>query len=239
MIRVVFFGMDLGVLKALRSSQVHLIGAYLPPAYYWLSKRLAPLVNILPRFLKKYFKTAIIYGQLYDFLKEYHITPLQSPDVNSPKFLQTLTGLNLDLGIVANFGQIIGDELLNIPKYGFINYHPSLLPKYRGPSPLGHILLNNEKISGATWHRMTKKIDDGDILAQESFSIKPHSTMKDLGAKSLSLAIKMLFPLLKDIEEGNIHPRPQNEADSSYFPKLTKEEKRLLENRGKPLPEDI
>jgi len=239
MIRVVFFGMELGVLKALRSFQVHLIGAYLPPAPYWLSKRLAPRINILPRFLKKCFKTAAVYGQLYDFLKEYHITPLQSPDINSSKFLETLTGLNPDLCIVANFGQIIGDRLLSIPKYGFINYHPSLLPKYRGPSPLGHILLNNEKTSGATWHRMTKKIDDGDILAQESFSIKPHSMMKDLGEKSLSLAIKMLFPLLKDIEEGNVQPRPQNEADATYYPKLTKEEKMLLENRKSPLQEAI
>lgn len=233
MLRVVFFGMDLGVVDELRSCSVHLIGAYLPPASYWIGKRLALLLRLHKRFLKKWFGAVAAYGHIADFLAEYNITTLQSPNVNAPEFLQTLTRLSPDLGIVANFGQILGDRLLSIPKYGFINFHPSLLPRYRGPSPLGHILLNNETTSGATWHRMTKKIDQGDILAQETFPIEPQSTMRDLGAKSLVLAIRMLNPLLKDIEEGKVRERPQNETDATYYPKLTKEEKKRLEEMEK------
>lgn len=233
MLRVVFFGMNLDVLDELRSCSVYLTGAYLPPASYWIRKHFASLLRLHPRFFKKYFGTVAIYGHLYDFTEEYNITALRSPDINAPEFLQTLTRLRPDLGIVSNFGQILGDRLLSIPKYGFINFHPSLLPRYRGPSPLGHILLNNEITSGATWHRMTNKIDQGDILAQEIFHLKPQYTMRDLGAKSLVLAIRMLGPLLKDIEEGRAQAQPQNEADATYYPKLTKEEKKRLEEMEK------
>lgn len=233
MLRVVFFGMDLDVLDELKSCSVHLIGAYLPPASFWIRKRLAPLLRLHPRILKKCFGTVAVYGHLFDFLEEYNITALQSPDINASEFLQTLTRLRPDLGIVSNFGRILGDRLLSIPKYGFINFHPSLLPRYRGPSPLGHILLNNEITSGATWHRMTKKIDQGDILVQETFRLKPQYTMRDLGAKSLVLAIRMLGPLLKDIEEGRAQAQPQNEADATYYPKLTKTEKKRLEEMEK------
>jgi len=233
MLRVVFFGMDLDVLDELKSCSVHLIGAYLPPASFWIRKRLAPLLRLHPRILKKCFGTVAVYGHLFDFLEEYNITALQSPDINASEFLQTLTMLRPDLGIVSNFGRILGDRLLSIPKYGFVNFHPSLLPRYRGPSPLGHILLNNEITSGATWHRMTKKIDQGDILVQETFRLKPQYTMRDLGAKSLVLAIRMLGPLLKDIEEGKAQAQPQNEADATYYPKLTKTEKKRLEEMEK------
>jgi len=233
MLRVVFFGMDLNILDELRSCSVHLTGAYLPPALYWIRKHLTPLLRLHPRILKKCFGTVAVYGHLSDFLAEYNITALQSSDINGPEFLQILTRLRPDLGIVSNFGQILGDRLLSIPKYGFINFHPSLLPRYRGPSPLGHILLNNEISSGATWHRMTKKIDQGDILAQKTFPIKSQYTMRDLGAESLILAIRMLGPLLKDIEEERAQAQPQNEADATYYPKLTREEKKRLEKMEK------
>jgi len=228
MLRVVFFGMDLRVLEALRFCSVHLIGAYLPPAPYWIRKRLSPLLRLHQRFFQKRFRTVAVYGHLADFLAEHNITALQSSDVNNPEFLQTLAKLMPDLGIVTNFGQIIVDRLLNIPKYGFINFHPTLLPRYRGPTPLGNILLNGDKISGATWYQMTGKIDQGDILAQEAFSIEPDDTIRELEEKSMALAIKMLGPLIKDIEEGKLRARAQNEADATYYPKLTKEEKERL-----------
>lgn len=231
MLRVAFFGMEIRILDELRHCHVHLIGACLPPAPYWIRKRL-PFLSRFPWLTKRCFKTITAYGHLSDFLENADITALKSDNVNSLKFRKILKRLNPDLCIVSNFGQILGKELIDIPKYGFINLHPSLLPRYRGPNPLGHILLNGEKISGITWHQMTTKIDQGDILAQETFPVELHYTLKDLETKSITLAIKTMGTLLEDIEKKLVHPNPQNEADATYFHRLTKKEKKQLETMG-------
>jgi methionyl-tRNA formyltransferase len=233
MLHVIFLGMDLNILDALRSCPVRLIGVYLPSAPYWVLRRLPYLVKHHPRKLRKWLKPVAIYGQLYRYLLNYKIRSLRGSDVNGLGFLKAVAELNPELGVVANFDQLLGDRLLDIPRHGFVNYHPSLLPRYRGPSPLGRILLNGETHSGATWHQVTNKLDQGNIVAQASFAIEPRDTVKDLAAKSLSLGIKMLQPMIRQIEEHKLNLRPQNEADATYYPKLTPEEKKRLKDMGK------
>jgi methionyl-tRNA formyltransferase len=233
MLRVIFLGMDLNILNALRSCPVRLSGVYLPPAPYWLLRHLPYIVKHHPRPLRRWLKPVAIYGQLYRYLLNHKIRSLRASDVNGPEFLQTVAELSPELGVVANFGQVLGDQLLQIPKHGFVNYHPSLLPRYRGPSPLGRILLNGETYSGATWHMVTNKLDQGDIAAQASFVIEPRDTVRDLLAKSLSLGIKMLQPLIRQIEEDKLYLQPQKEADATYYPKLTPQEKKRLADMGK------
>jgi len=138
-----------------------------------------------------------------------------------------------DLGVVANFGQIFGAQALAVPRYGMINYHPSLLPRYRGPSPFGHILLNQETRSGATWHRVAPAVDQGDILAQKSFGVAPQETLPALERKSVQCATQMLGPLIEAIAEGTATARAQSEADATYFPKLTRQEKGELARMGR------
>ncbi len=227
MLRLAFFGIETRILDQLRHCRVDLAGAYLPPAPYWIRKRW-PFLSKFPRIVKKFFRTVAAYGYFSDFLEENKIPALKSADVNSKKFKEIFSRLNPDLAIVSNFGQIIGASLLRIPKYGFINMHPSILPKYRGADPLGHILLNAEKTSGVTWHQMTTKIDCGDILAQETFPVEHHYRIKDLETKSIALAINMLEPLLEDIEKGQLKPKAPDETDATYYPKLTKREKKQL-----------
>jgi methionyl-tRNA formyltransferase len=233
MLRVIYLGMDLQILAALKSYPVELIGAYLPSAPYWLLRCLPFLVKHPPWFLKKTIKPVALYGALFQYLLKSNIPYLQSPDVNAPEFFRTLSALHPDLGIVANFGKVLGERLLGIPKYGFINFHPSLLPRYRGPSPLHRMLLNGETCAGVTWHRMTDTLDQGDILAQMSFKIQTHDTLKDLAARSSALAVKMLHPLIRQIQESQLRPRPQSQENASYYPKLTPEEKKQLKSMGK------
>ena len=233
MLRVVFFGMEIEILDELRLSSVDLLGVHLPPASYWIRKYLFPLFRVYPGIVRKRFNTVGVYGHVYDFLREHEITALQSPDVNSPNFISMLGSLRPDLGIIANFGEILGGRLLGIPSYGFVNFHPSLLPRYRGPAPLARIFLNGDTISGATWHRVTESIDQGDILAQKTFPIGPNDTIAELKTNSVQLARRMLPPLLKDIEAGRAQAIPQNEAEATYHPKLTEAEKKRLERMGK------
>jgi len=234
MLHVVFFGMDLRILDALMKRPIHLCGVYLPPAPYRFLRHPPWYLKFTPRFMiKKRLKTAAVYDGVDQYVRHHKIAALQAKQVSSGKLRKQLADCGVDLGVVANFGQRIDSRLLSIPKFGFINYHPSLLPKYRGPSPLGHMLLNGEKISGVTWHRITTQMDQGDILAQDQFEIDRDDTEKDLDQKSTALAIQLLGPLLADIDAGRVHGRPQDESQATYYPKLTTLEKKQLSELGK------
>jgi methionyl-tRNA formyltransferase len=234
MLRVVFFGMELQILDELRKCPVHLLGAHLPSAPYQLLSTLPPFLKSAYKFLfRKRHRTASIFMPLKNFLTTHHIPALSGTDINTPKFKRVLERMTPDLGVVANFGQIFRTDLISIPKYGLINYHPSLLPRYRGPAPWGHILLNREKISGVTWHCVTPAVDQGDILAQMSFAVSAQDTIKDLEKTSVKLAIEMLSPLITSIAQNKINPIAQDESMASYYPKLTKPEKVTLSAMGK------
>jgi folate-dependent phosphoribosylglycinamide formyltransferase PurN len=232
MLRVVFFGMDLSILEALRQCDVNLVGVYLPPAPYRFYLDPPFWRYLLPRFLiRRHLHTAAVFAGLSAFLAEHGIEPLRARNVNGARFRRRFVRCRPDLGVVANFGQVLGGRLLSVPKHGFINYHPSLLPKYRGPTPLGHILLHNETVSGVTWHKVTEKLDQGDILAQEEFKVAPEDNVKDLEARAVKIAASLLGPLLSDIFLGKGKTVPQDEALATYFPKLTRQEKQRLAAR--------
>lgn len=178
------------------------------------------------------FKKVALHGHLSDFIEAHQIPALKSRSINSPRFQARVRLLQPDLGLVANFGQLLGASILTIPKFGFINMHPSLLPRYRGPDPLGHTLLQGERLSGVTWHQMTPKVDQGDILAQETFAVASHETIKEIEEKALNLAKDMMAPLLEGIAHATIKPTPQNEAEATYYPRLTKAQKAQLKAMG-------
>lgn len=238
MFRVVFLGMDLWLLHQLESCHIYLAGAYLPRAPYRLHRLFSPLIRQHPKYAKKLFGKAGAYRGLADHLAKHGIAALRGKSVNSTRFLGILKRIRPDLGIVSNFDQILGKELLGIPRHGFINFHPSLLPRYRGPAPLGHMLLNSEPLAGVTWHCMTPEPDRGDILAQESFPIEPNDSVKSMDRKARDAGMRLIGPLLQAIKEEKTTPVKQNEAEASYYPKLTGEEKQRLaamEKKSAPL----
>jgi folate-dependent phosphoribosylglycinamide formyltransferase PurN len=234
MLRVVFFGMDLRILDELRHCPAQLVGAHLPPApYHTLPKLPAFLKYIARHVVRRRFKTVSIYLPLARYLASHQIPALPGNNVRTARYKATLRRLAPDLGVVANFGQILDAELIAILPQGLINFHPSVLPRYRGPTPLGHILLNRETIGGATWHRVAPDIDSGEILAQKKFPIDECDTVADLDRKSVDAGIDMLRPLLDRIARNRTNPVQQDEAKATYHTKLTKTQKLQLAAMGK------
>lgn len=126
-----------------------------------------------------------------------------------------LKNLKPDLLIVSDFGIILSSKSLSIPKLT-INTHPSLLPKYRGPSPYVTTILNGEKESGVTIIELTEEIDEGPIFLQEKISIKENETQITLREKLADLASKMLSSNLEKMYYGKIKPIPQDNKKATY-----------------------
>jgi methionyl-tRNA formyltransferase len=153
-----------------------------------------------------------------------------------PNSLPNLSSIfqNLDLALVYAFGSIIPKQMLNKPKYGFWNIHPSLLPKYRGTSPMATALINGDKETGVTIIKMDEKIDHGPIIAQQSLTIEKTDKRPDLEKKLTDLAFEMFKKILSDedtgfsnfsfLEKARIESRliKQNEQRATYTKKLSK-----------------
>ncbi|KKP30070.1 MAG: methionyl-tRNA formyltransferase [Parcubacteria group bacterium GW2011_GWA2_31_28] len=101
------------------------------------------------------------------------------------------------LGIIASFGKIIPENIIKKFKYGILNIHPSLLPKYRGPSPLQQTIVNNDKITGVTIIKLTEKVDTGPIVAQKEFVIDKKYTSRELGEILFNIGADLLIDILK------------------------------------------
>jgi methionyl-tRNA formyltransferase len=130
------------------------------------------------------------------------------------------------LFIVADYGKIIPKEILDIPKYGTLNIHPSLLPKFRGPSPIQSFILSGEEETGVTIIKMTEKVDAGPIIAQQKFSIFnfQFSNYKDLKEKLAELGGELLIKIIPDWIEGKIKPQEQNYSQATFTKKITKKD---------------
>lgn len=121
-----------------------------------------------------------------------------------------------DLGVIAYYGKIIKPDVLKIPKYGFINIHPSLLPKYRGPSPVRSAILAGDAVTGVTIHITVDKVDAGDILAQKEFPIDPEDNYESLEEKLFKEGAKMLPEVVEKWISEEIKPKPQDESQATY-----------------------
>lgn len=140
---------------------------------------------------------------------------------------EELVRLGPEIGVVVAYGKFIPRWLLDLPPYGVINVHPSLLPRYRGAAPIARAILNGETKTGVTVIRLTEALDAGPILAQEAVPIEPTDTAGTLEARLSELAAHLLLRTLEGITSGTIEPRPQDEEQATYFGKLTKEDGRI------------
>lgn len=129
-----------------------------------------------------------------------------------------------DLGVSAQYGLLIPPALLNELKHGIINIHPSLLPKYRGASPLQSAILNSETKTGVTIMKMDAGLDTGPILTQKKIIIEPDDTYPILEQKMAQMAIPMLLEIIPQYLAGKIKPEPQDDATASYCHQLTREQ---------------
>ena len=135
-----------------------------------------------------------------------------------------LKALQPDLMVTCAYGQIISQEILDIPKYGVINVHASLLPKYRGSAPIQWAILNGEKETGITIMQTALGVDSGDIILQEKIAIKENETAGELFDDLAKMAPSVLMKAIDLIESGKATFTKQDESKATHFPMLKKED---------------
>lgn len=181
-------------------------------AYVCLDGLLEAGVNIVGVMGPK--KNHNTYSQFKDFVFVRGLNFIEWDNLKDDKLLEYLRSLNLDTAVVASFNYKIPKELLNIPKAGIINIHPSLLPKYRGGNPYSTVIINDEKETGVTIHFMDEGFDTGDIIVQKSVGISPIETMGTLFNRLNLLGMQMLVEVLKHFESADL-PR-QKQPDGEF-----------------------
>ncbi|MBU4030801.1 methionyl-tRNA formyltransferase [Patescibacteria group bacterium] len=149
--------------------------------------------------------------------------PILQPEKIS-KAAVKISNLKPDLIITASYGQIIPKNILDIPKYGSINIHPSLLPKYRGPSPIQTTILNGDKNTGISVMLMDEKMDHGPIIAQKKVVIKKRENYQDLEKRLSLLSANFLLKILPRYIQGKINPKKQNNSKASYTKILSRQD---------------
>lgn len=156
--------------------------------------------------------------------KQKDIPVLQPNKVKDKEFIKLIKEIKPDFIVVVAFGKILPKEILEIPKYGTVNIHASLLPKYRGASPIQEALLNGDTETGITIMELNEKLDEGGIYLTKRLKIENIDDAKTLSLK-LSMLGALLTPLvLIDIEKGNLKPIPQDNKKTSYCSKIEKED---------------
>lgn len=138
--------------------------------------------------------------------------------------IQQLQKLQPDLFVVAAYGHLIPQSLLDIPKYGSLNIHPSLLPKYRGPSPIQSAILDGNNTTGITIIKMDEEIDHGPILLKKEIPITESDTFETLHIKLFTLAAEMLARTIPRYVSGKLKPKPQNHKLATYTSHITRQD---------------
>lgn len=137
--------------------------------------------------------------------------------------LEMLREINPDLIVVVAYGQILPKEILELPKYGCINIHASLLPSYRGAAPIQWSVINGEKVTGVTSMLMAEGLDTGDMLLKRETEIGENETASSLHDRLSIIGAELLIDTIKGIEEGSIIPEVQDDSFSSYASRITKD----------------
>ena len=154
---------------------------------------------------------------------ELEIPVYQPKRVKDPEFVDILKTLKPDVIVVIAFGQILSKEILELPKYGCINVHASLLPKYRGAAPIQWAVINGDKKSGVTTMYMAEGLDTGDIIDTSEIVLDEKETGGSLFDKLADLGGKLILNTLDKLETGTATRTRQDDARSTYAGKITKE----------------
>lgn len=153
---------------------------------------------------------------------EYHIPVYQPVRIKREASVNDLKALAPDIVVVAAFGQLLSQEVLDIPKYGCINVHGSLLPKYRGAAPIQWAVINNDVKTGVAIQQMALGMDEGDLLLKGELTLMPKETAGSLHDRLSEISGGLVLETLKRIELGALEPVPQNHEEATYVGKLDK-----------------
>ncbi len=165
-----------------------------------------------------------------------HKIPVFTPEkISVPEEIERLKSLQPDFLVVVAYGQILKLPVIEASKYGTVNIHSSLLPRWRGAAPIQWSILGGDSETGISTMMIVPKLDAGDVLLQEKIPIKAEDTAETIHDQLSELGAKLIVPTLVGLKEGTIKPRPQDESLVTYASKLTKEMEQL--NPGGTLKE--
>ncbi len=157
-----------------------------------------------------------------EFALSKNIPVYQPQSAKTDEAYEYLKSFNADIFIVAAYGQILPQRVLDIPKYGCVNIHASLLPKYRGAAPIQWCIINGEKVTGVTTMQMNAGLDTGDMLVKEEVVIADNDTGETLHDKLALAGVNTIRKTLKQIESGTLKPEAQDDSLSCYAPMIDK-----------------
>ena len=159
-----------------------------------------------------------------EYALEKGLTVYQPATLRDDAFASLLAETDPEIIIVAAYGKIVPENVLNYPKYGCVNVHGSILPKYRGAAPIQHAIMNGESVTGVTTMMMDKGIDTGDMLLKTEVPILPEDDCGSLTAKLAKVGAKLLIETISSLVSGTVTPEKQDSSLSSYAAKIEKED---------------
>lgn len=164
----------------------------------------------------------MVYTPVKECALKHGIQVFQPETLKDNSFSDELEAINPDVIIVVAYGKILPEYILNYPKYGCINIHASLLPKYRGAGPIQHSIIGGEKITGVTSMYMEKGLDTGDMLLREETEIGEYENCEELYERLSRIGAEVLSKTLRLAESGELKREKQNDSEATYAPMLTK-----------------
>lgn len=166
-------------------------------------------------------------GPVKTLAQELGLTVMQPERIREPGFLDAFRALEADLAVVAAYGKILPADLIAIPRHGFINVHASLLPRWRGASPIQHAVAHGDAETGVTIMRIVAALDAGAMFARRSRPIGADETAGDVERALAELGAPVLVDVVEQLAAGTATETPQDEALVTYAPRLTKEDGRI------------
>ena len=167
---------------------------------------------------------AVVASPSKSYAEECGIRVFQPTSLRDPDAYRELASLKPDIIVIAAYGRILPKEVVQLPPWGCVNVHPSLLPLHRGPSPVAFTLLEGDAVAGVTLMLLDEGMDSGPIMAQEEEPILPQDTVETLTDRLFREGAKLLVRTLPLYLQGDLVARPQEETLSTYARKLTKED---------------
>lgn len=158
------------------------------------------------------------------FALQRRLPVFQPEKINAAEFVAHVRKIKPELIVVAAFGQIFKKELLTLPKWGCWNVHASILPRYRGASPIVRCLMAGETETGVSIMQMGEGLDDGDVLSVIRFPISPEETAGELEQKLAQAGGQLLLETIQQLQQGKLRPQPQDSSLATYASKIKKEE---------------
>ncbi len=157
-----------------------------------------------------------------EFAVSHNIPVYQPESAKTDEAFEYLKSFDADIFIVAAYGQILQQRVLDLPKYGCVNIHASLLPAYRGAAPIQWCIIKGEKVTGVTTMQMNAGLDTGDMLIKEEVEITDTDTGETLHDKLAVAGVNTIRETIKQIEAGTLIPEPQDDSLSCYAPMINK-----------------